>query len=150
MAIDPIDPAARAELNRRMEERREELGLRWREVAEIAGGITVEGIRGVRVGPTKIPAVTRRKLERALQWPSGEIDRILDSATGASPDAKPQWSAEQRAKWRTMTAAEIVAEGKRVETKFGIEGRLAYLEAAHHERAKRTSVDTASSKDSAT
>ncbi|ANN16195.1 hypothetical protein SD37_11465 [Amycolatopsis orientalis] len=150
MAIDPIDPAARAELNRRMEERREELGLRWREVAEIAGGITVEGIRGVRVGPTKIPAVPRRKLERALQWPSGEIDRILDSSAESSSGTRPEWSAAQRAKWRTMTPAEIVAEGKRIETQFGIEGRVAYLEAAHHERAKRTTSDTASSKDSAT
>lgn len=87
MAIDPIDPAARTELNRRMEERRAELGLRWREVAEIAGGITVEGIRGVRVGPSSIPPVTRRKLERALQWPPDEIDRILDSSA-STPSAQ--------------------------------------------------------------
>jgi hypothetical protein len=138
MAIDPIDPAVRAELNRRMEERRTQLGLRWRQVAEIAGDITVEGIRGVRVGPTSIPPLTRRKLERALQWPEGEFDRILNAGASPPPASLAEWSPEQRARWRTMTAAEIVAEGKRIEQRFGIDGRLAYLEAAHYERGERS------------
>lgn len=146
VASDQIDPAARATLDQRMEEARADLGLRWRDVAD-AAGITTEGLRGVRNGPSGIPAFTRRQIERALKWSHGEVDRILDAAT-TSPAATPQWSATQRAKWRTMTPAEIIAEGKSIEAKYGVEWRIAYLEAAHHERAKRTAEDSASSKDS--
>lgn len=142
-----IEPSARQELNGRLEQRRAELGLRWREVAD-AAGITTEGLRGVRTGPSNIPAFTRRGIERAMRWPANEIDRILDAATDASSNTGPQWSAEQRAKWRTMTAAEIVAEGKRIEAQFGTEARIQYLEAAHHERAAHTRANSASSKDS--
>lgn len=84
VATDQIDPAARATLNQRMEEARADLGLRWRDVAE-AAGLTTEGLRGVRNGPSGVPAFTRRQIERALKWPTGEVDRILDDSESAPP-----------------------------------------------------------------
>lgn len=135
-----LDPAARAALERRMEERRADLGLRWKDVAD-AMGITVEGIRGIRKGPSGIPAFTRRALERALRWPTGEVDRILGDTEAPLPSevpARKEWSAEQRARWKTMSGVEIVDEARRIGENearrsgeaAGRDARIEYLEAA--------------------
>ena len=104
-----IEPTARQELNRRMEERRAKLGLRWRDVAD-AANVTTEGLRGVRTGPSSIPAFTRRAIERALQWPDYEVDRILDDTAAAPADDEipPDYSAETRQRMITMTVKEAL------------------------------------------
>lgn len=107
MATDPIDPEARARLNQAMEERRADLGLKWREVAAAAGDISTEGLRNIRSGPSGIPPFRRRAVERALQWPRYEVDRILGDA-----EVPHEWSADQRAQMRAMSFDEAIAFGK--------------------------------------
>ncbi|RSN26549.1 hypothetical protein DMC63_01555 [Streptomyces sp. WAC 05977] len=51
------------------------------------------------------------------------------------------WSAGQRAKWRSMTGAEIVAEGRRIRDSLGIDHQVMYLEGAHRERGARLTED---------
>lgn len=108
MATDPIDPAARARLDQAMEDRRNDLDLTWREVAA-AAGISTEGIRNIRKGPNGIPDRRRRALERVLQWPRGEVDRLLGEA--APPK---EWSAEERAQMRSMSFDEAVSFGQKL------------------------------------
>jgi transcriptional regulator with XRE-family HTH domain len=76
-----IDDAARRRLDEAMDQRRLELGLEWREVAERAG-ITYETLRAARRGKGNIPPRTRRAIERGLQWSPGSVAELL---AGRSP-----------------------------------------------------------------
>ncbi|MEV4458503.1 hypothetical protein [Microbispora sp. NPDC049633] len=69
---------ARERLARLMDERREELGLNWNQVAERAG-LTKTGLNHVRFENRKMRAPTKRGLEEALSWARGSIDRYLES-----------------------------------------------------------------------
>jgi hypothetical protein len=117
-----IDPAARQELERRMEERRAYLGLRWREVADLAK-LTTEGIRGVRKGPSEIPAYTRRAIERALEWERGEVDRILGQGVLAHDPSDEEIAA--------MTSRQLAEYALHVEKTRGAEARRDWLQHAY-------------------
>lgn len=60
-----------------MEERRIALGLSWREVAQRAG-VAYETVRAARAGEGGISPLTAGKLDRALRWQAGSVERILD------------------------------------------------------------------------
>lgn len=68
----------RERLARLMDERREELGLNWNQVADRAG-LTKTGLNHVRFEDRKMRAPTKRGLEEALEWKRGAIDRFLES-----------------------------------------------------------------------
>lgn len=73
-----------------MEERRIALGLSWREVAQRAD-VAYETVRAARAGDGGISPLTAGKLERALQWQAGSVERILaggdpSSVLYAAPD----------------------------------------------------------------
>lgn len=79
-----------------MNARRLQLGMAWKEVAT-AAGISYETLRAVRKGETSGAPLTLRKLEQALRWAQGSINRverggkpILDPAAertgGRAPD----------------------------------------------------------------
>lgn len=59
-----------------IEDRRGELGLSLREVAQLAK-ITGETLRAVRKGANDPSALTKRGIERALQWAPGSVDSVL-------------------------------------------------------------------------
>lgn len=59
-----------------MDERRQALGMTWAEVANDAK-ITVETLRALRRGNNQPSTLTKRGLERALQWESGSVERVL-------------------------------------------------------------------------
>lgn len=99
-----IDKTALQRLNDALEARRLELRLTWREVARKAE-ITSEGLRGIRNGASG-RVLTRRKLEDALGWPGGEIDRIL-----AGPQLDPT-DAELAAMTVDEAKAYIIRVGK--------------------------------------
>ena len=81
-----IPPEARARLAEKMEERRLELRLTWREVAE-AGEISYEVVRNVRNGRgTGIAPLTKRGIDTALQWEAGSVDGVL---AGGEPELAP-------------------------------------------------------------
>lgn len=66
----------RERLNRHMEDRRYELGMRtWRALSDRAG-IAYETLRALRAGSNPSDA-TVRDLETALKWERGSIDAIL-------------------------------------------------------------------------
>ncbi|MFI6304338.1 hypothetical protein ACIBCH_20905 [Amycolatopsis thailandensis] len=146
---EPEDPhhSLMLALNRQ----RQDKIVKWVDVAR-ALKITPQHLSRIRKRESPISEDVAYAMDKFLEREPGTTWLTVQSMPAVSNSTRsisPEWSAAQRAKWRTMTPAEIVAEGKRVETKFGVEGRLAYLEAAHHERAKRTAADSASSKDSA-
>lgn len=81
-----IPPEARARLAEKMDERRLELRLAWREVAE-AGGISYEVIRNLRGGRgTGIAPLTKAGIEQGLHWEAGSVDRILAGGDPAPAD----------------------------------------------------------------
>lgn len=63
-------------LNELMNERRVELGLRWATVAELAG-ITAPTLGAFRKGSNPPSDLTKRGVEKALEWQAGSIDAIL-------------------------------------------------------------------------
>ncbi|MEU0532019.1 hypothetical protein [Amycolatopsis tolypomycina] len=96
-----------------MDDQRTELGLTWREVAALAK-MTYEGLRSVRNGSGGIPKLTRRKLETALRWPNGEIDRILGQpGSVASADIPREWTPDELQQLRQWSLDELIEEGRR-------------------------------------
>lgn len=60
-----------------LEDRVDELGKNWREVAS-DGGISYETVRAVRNGESRrITSKTRRALERGLEWDVRYVDELL-------------------------------------------------------------------------
>lgn len=59
-----------------MEDRRVALRMQWREVAESAG-LSIAGLGAIRRGERRPTAVTRARLEDALQWAPGSVDAVL-------------------------------------------------------------------------
>lgn len=137
----PIDPKARAELAERMDDRRTELGLTWREVATLAK-MTYEGLRSVRNGSSGIPKLTRRKLEAALQWPTGEIDRILERATAGAASAIPiEFTPEELQQLRRWSLDEMIEEGRRKIKKDGEKYAARWLKEAAARKAEMLSPE---------
>jgi hypothetical protein len=74
---DPITPEARKRLAEAMEDRREELGLRWQDVAA-AGGVSLKTLHSARTGDSGIAPLTRHGIEVGLQWERKTVLRILE------------------------------------------------------------------------
>jgi hypothetical protein len=90
MAVE--DQAARDRLSNAMQARHHELDLSWDTVARLAG-LSIAHLRRVRTGDVPLTAKSKWKIERALRWQRGSIDKILD---GEEPEALPEpaWSAQ--------------------------------------------------------
>ena len=67
-----------------IDERRGELGLSLREVAELAG-VTAETLRAVRKGSNEPSSLTKHGIERALRWEPGSVASVLN---GGGPTAR--------------------------------------------------------------
>lgn len=65
-----------------VDQRRAELGLRWRQVAE-AMPMSEANLRKIRKGLIDLTSFHAAALERALHWPAGTVQEIL--ATGHAP-----------------------------------------------------------------
>ncbi|MEV4093853.1 hypothetical protein [Streptosporangium saharense] len=74
-SIEPENDA-RLRLDQAMNDRRLSLRMKWHEVAEKAK-ISVPTLKRVRTGPGSITDWAARGLEEALEWPQGEVARIL-------------------------------------------------------------------------
>ncbi|GAA3078233.1 hypothetical protein [Streptosporangium carneum] len=85
--MEPEDDA-RLRLEKAMNERRNDLRLKWQEVAERAK-ISVPTLKRIRNGPGPVTAWAARGLEVALSWPQGEVFRIL------ADEEQPAEQAEQ-------------------------------------------------------
>lgn len=84
MAISPGD---RERLSELMEDRRLDLGLTLRQVAQNAG-VSYESLRAMRSSTYGDPRpLTMRGLDRALHWKGGSVKRVLYD--GGEPDALP-------------------------------------------------------------
>jgi len=84
-------------LDKAMNRRRVDLGLRWNEVADRAG-MTYGNLHKIRSGATTLTDLAVRGIERALQWPPGSVEGIL---AGGDPTPlqmdKPPLTQEQQA-----------------------------------------------------
>jgi hypothetical protein len=80
-----ISPEARERLASQMDDRRLELGLRWRDVAK-AGGVSYEALRDVRKGTGGIRRLTAHAIETGLQWEPGSVTCILDGGEPVPAD----------------------------------------------------------------
>ncbi|WP_395109844.1 helix-turn-helix domain-containing protein [Actinomadura sp. SCN-SB] len=86
-----MTPKPHERLAAAIEDRRGELGLSLREVAELAG-ITGETLRAVRKGSNDPSPLTKRGIERALRWKAGSVEAILEGGeprVATSGDARP-------------------------------------------------------------
>lgn len=73
----------RVRLSRAMDERRRNLALSWKRVADRAG-MTETHLRRIRNGEVPLTDNAKAAIERALEWAQGTVDRYL---SGADPDA---------------------------------------------------------------
>lgn len=99
-----------------MDERRGELGLTWKQVAEHTG-VSDQHIYRIAGGTTnRMRTNTKKALERALRWASGSIDRIAGGGEpvplAEPPPADtahdvPELSDETRRRLAAMTWQEV-------------------------------------------
>src|SRR5262245_274480 len=73
-------------LGEEMDQRRVALRLTWREVAERAG-LSIAGLGAIRRGERQPTAVTRARIDDALEWAPGSIDAIL---SGGEPTTRSE------------------------------------------------------------
>ena len=107
-----------------MEQRRIQLRMKWREVAT-AAGLSIAGLGAIRRGERQPSALARARIEDALQWAPGSVDRILAGkapvpASSADPDELRRLiaEAEDELRWldpkyestRKIIAARLQAE----------------------------------------
>jgi hypothetical protein len=105
-----ITSAARRRLAALMDERRAELRLRWRDVADL-GGLSYEVIRAVRNGTGEIRLLTQRGIEDGLKWQQGSIQAILSGGDPVPvPDAPP--ADDERNAWLGLPP-DMTAEERR-------------------------------------
>lgn len=76
-----------------MEERRQALGMTWAEVARDAD-ITIETLRAIRRGRNEPSGLTKSGLDRALQWQTGSVQRVLDDKDPLPIGSLPPATAE--------------------------------------------------------
>ena len=95
---------ARQRLAALMDERRGELRLRWRDVADL-GGVSYEVVRAVRNGTGDIRLLTQRGIEDGLKWQQGSVRAILEGGdpvplgepgSGEPPGLPPMSDDERR------------------------------------------------------
>lgn len=60
-----------------MDERRVDLGLKWRELSARAG-ISYEALRAIRIGQHEPSALNKRRIEDAFRWARGSLDTIAE------------------------------------------------------------------------
>jgi hypothetical protein len=91
----PEQTQARRQLATAMDNRRLELGMRWQDVAA-AGGVSLRAISQARTGDKDIRPLTRRGIEKGLEWAPGTIERILSgraAPAGITPPEPPPGAA---------------------------------------------------------
>ena len=87
--VSPRPPDPHTQLDAAIDERRQQLGMTWAEVATEAK-ITVETLRAIRRGKNEPSPLTKRGLERALRWRNGSIDAIYSGRRPTPEDASTQ------------------------------------------------------------
>lgn len=99
--------------------RREALGLKWREVAAIAGVAPATIHRANKNGGETLQPSTRRNVERALEWEPCSIDAILAGGepTPVGTTAEPEQTAlaDPVDRVMAMTRAEMLDEALQVD-----------------------------------
>ena len=76
-------------LNEAMNDRRVQLRMQWQEVAE-AAGLSVAGLGAIRRGERQPTAVTKGRIEDALQWDAGSIDAVLAGGEPTPANGRPE------------------------------------------------------------
>jgi len=89
-------------LERAVEDRRLELGIRKQEVAERAG-VTASYLRRVLSGKNPLSPDLKAGLERALQWPRGHIDSLRPSGDSDRPPPGSRYTQEE---WDRLDATD--------------------------------------------
>lgn len=131
------DPDTRRKLADRMnrERVRRQLGT-WDDVAREMG-ISSALLRGIRNGRAPITYESEVAIERVYGWPEGTVRGLLSS----DAPAPKEWSADQRAKWHSMTVDEIIEEGSQIGKELGMPARIRYLRAALQEKETQLSPE---------
>lgn len=76
-------PEPHERLDRAMEARRLELDMTWTDLAR-AANVSPQALRSIRRGEYRPSKLTAKNLDRALHWPTGTVDEILDGADAPS------------------------------------------------------------------
>lgn len=80
-------------LNDALEERRIELDMTWRQVAD-AAGISLAGLGAIRRGERHPSALTVRRIENALEWTPGSVEAILGGSEPTPVESRESVKAE--------------------------------------------------------
>jgi transcriptional regulator with XRE-family HTH domain len=81
-------PGQVSPLGKRIDNRRAELGLKLREVADRAG-LSIEVLRAIRYGENGPRGTTMAAIDRALSWQGGSTERYLEDGTAPVPLGDP-------------------------------------------------------------
>lgn len=89
--------------------------MSWRDVAS-AAGLSYEALRSIRRGTRTPNAITRSRVEDALQWAPGSVEAVLaDGAPTARADepsdVETREELENEAEHRLARAEELFREG---------------------------------------
>lgn len=86
----------------------------------------------IRQGKVPITRDVAAAIDKFLGRDRGYAWSIIASGTPLPSEvpARREWSAEQRARWKTMSGIEIVDEARRIGETDGRDARIEYLEAA--------------------
>ena len=126
----------RVRLTEAMENRQEELGLTWRQIAAKAG-VSVQTLISVRKESREITPRTRRAIELGLKWPPGYVTAILEDREppevaphSSTPPAKEPTSEPVARKKARLSPEEIAAiEAEVVQmTRWQLAERAAMIE----------------------
>ncbi len=141
----------RARLTHAMEQRQEELGIPWSQIAN-AGGVTAETLVSVRKQSRTITPRTRRAIEAGLRWPRGYVTAILEGKEFLPPSEGDRSTLEQqqsledmdleeiRREVASMSPEEIKAIGRRIRVLIGKDEEREWLKGAAELQRRRRGV----------
>lgn len=116
-----------AGLDARMDQRRLRLGLKWKQVAELAG-ITQQTLLELRKERV-VSDVTVSRVERALQWAPGSIAAIRSGQEPTEVDPDPDPVGPEWWQGELVGPTDLLHEGERLRWRDRGNGRVYELEA---------------------
>lgn len=110
------EDAPDTELGRHMDDRRNDLGMTWDDIARLSG-LSRQTLYDIRKGNTdlrRMRSSTKRKIETAFKWERGTVERAVLDGIPPAPAAEPTgpvaiyaaleelgWSAEDEAEFQS-------------------------------------------------
>jgi len=124
----PPESDGRRRLGELIEERRLDLRLRLRDLADVSG-LSTETLRQIKAGSGGLRPLTKRALEEALRWAPGSVDAILAGGDPAEArrDRRDEDVDQQLRELARLAGPDFVAEFERSMKRWGPAARRSIL-----------------------